>query len=410
MYIDELRVENYRCLGEVHLDNISPITVLVGRNNTGKSALLEAIALISTAGSGWQDTLGNDLIKSIISRRGGWEYSDYMIKLGEKNAKIKANGDKLGGMLNIWKDIDNVPELDASELSDIFSKYINNLSRQIRSSMMRGLPPFIENEENESLHLRGELLRKRELQLRSRIENIKKLIWEQIKISLVYNDSLSDKNQYAIIIGEQPSDFFEPYFRYGFIRTRPLLKSKSTGRSKTIFHLTPNIEYLNELKRRLAQSGELLNLIQKLREKIKYFRDLREMENKFFIFLKGLKRPVPLESMGDGFRAQLAIFAAIFTAEKGLVLMEEPEIRLHPGYMNSIADQIAETAIRGDIQYILSTHNLELIEFLLVRSSDYIKIVRMYRMEETSQIDYEVLTGKEAIDELEELKMDLRGI
>jgi AAA15 family ATPase/GTPase len=174
--------------------------------------------------------------------------------------------------------------------------------------------------------------------------------------------------------------------------------------------LTPSIQYLKELQRRLAKSGDLINLINMMRTRISYFTDIREVDENFLVFVKGLSRPFPLEAMGDGFRAKLAILSAIATVKRGVALMEEHEIRLHPGYMSLIANQIAETAVDGDIQYIISTHSLDFLEFLLEVNAELVKVVRMYREEGTSEIDYEVLDGKEALEELNVLKMDLRGV
>ena len=69
MLVNSISVRNYRGISNIELDAISPITVIVGRNNTCKSAFLEAFALGSTSKQGWVDTLGADLIERIINKR-----------------------------------------------------------------------------------------------------------------------------------------------------------------------------------------------------------------------------------------------------------------------------------------------------------------------------------------------------
>jgi predicted ATP-dependent endonuclease of OLD family len=114
--------------------------------------------------------------------------------------------------------------------------------------------------------------------------------------------------------------------------------------------------------------------------------------------------------MGDGFRAKLAILAGIATAKGGVILMEEPESRLHPGVMSSIADQIAQTASRKEVQYIISTHSSDFLEYLLHDASELTNVIRMYRIAEDGEADYEIMNGKEALEGLKDLQLDLRGV
>lgn len=38
-------IKNFRCFAELHLDNLERVNLIAGKNNTGKTALLEAIYL-----------------------------------------------------------------------------------------------------------------------------------------------------------------------------------------------------------------------------------------------------------------------------------------------------------------------------------------------------------------------------
>ena len=114
--------------------------------------------------------------------------------------------------------------------------------------------------------------------------------------------------------------------------------------------------------------------------------------------------------MGDGFRVKLWMLLAITSVKNGIIVMEEPENNLHPGYMSLIANQIVKTAAQGKIQYFISTHSMEFIQFLLEANSNLIKIVRLYRFEDEPEVDYEILDAKDALEEFQELQLDLRGI
>ena len=114
--------------------------------------------------------------------------------------------------------------------------------------------------------------------------------------------------------------------------------------------------------------------------------------------------------MGDGFRAQLAILSAISTIDKGVVIIEEPEIRLHPGYMASISNQIIKSSLERNIQYFISTHSTEFLEFILMDNPDIVNVTKLYLNENTGRFDYESMNGHEAYEKMDKLKIDLRGV
>lgn len=407
MQIEKLTVQNYRCIGRMTIDKLSPITVLVGRNNTGKSALLEAIALVSTAKSGWYDSLGDDLIEPILERRGGIEFADMMIKIGEQCAELKAEGRNIIETVQIAKSIDSLSgPLDSSIASKV-TEYVDKVASDYARSLIREISDLPESMKDET---RDEIYKE--------INSLGPSVWRAIKICLGYLDDRRQEIEYAVVLGEEWNEGLRRISRIVadrgmYARRIPgedTIRSSKQGESNTIFLLDPTVQYLKELQRRLARSGELLKLIEKMREKISYFSDIREVKNDFLVFIKGLDRPVPLAAMGDGFRAKLAILSAISTVEKGVVLMEEPETRLHPGYMSSVVSEIGKTAALGNLQFIVSTHSLEFLELMLEANAELVNIVRMYRLEDSAEIDYEVLAGKEALEDRRELELDLRGI
>ena len=63
-----LEIENYRGIRAAKLENFGDINVIVGKNNTGKSTILESIYLNVTAQD--LDLISNDPILFIFRRRG----------------------------------------------------------------------------------------------------------------------------------------------------------------------------------------------------------------------------------------------------------------------------------------------------------------------------------------------------
>ncbi|MCB1023263.1 MAG: AAA family ATPase [Acidobacteria bacterium] len=57
LILDSLAINNYRCFGNVSIENLGKVNLFLGKNNVGKTALLEALYLF--ANNGRQDTLAN---------------------------------------------------------------------------------------------------------------------------------------------------------------------------------------------------------------------------------------------------------------------------------------------------------------------------------------------------------------
>jgi energy-coupling factor transporter ATP-binding protein EcfA2 len=77
---------------------------------------------------------------------------------------------------------------------------------------------------------------------------------------------------------------------------------------------------------------------------------------------------VPASLAGDGIRLLLHLSFELATLPGGLVLMEEPEVHMHPGAIRQCARAIL-AAVRRKIQIVLTTHSLELIDALVAESS-----------------------------------------
>lgn len=79
-------------------------------------------------------------------------------------------------------------------------------------------------------------------------------------------------------------------------------------------------------------------------------------------------RSVPAALAGDGIRLVLRLALTLATRKEGLVLIEEPEVHLHPGAIWQAA-RVIVVAMRRGVQIVLTTHSLELIDALVAACS-----------------------------------------
>jgi energy-coupling factor transporter ATP-binding protein EcfA2 len=75
----------------------------------------------------------------------------------------------------------------------------------------------------------------------------------------------------------------------------------------------------------------------------------------------------PLATAGDGVRLLLRQSLELAAPAGGVILLEEPEVHLHPGAIRQSARAMLAAVARG-IQVIITTHSLELIDSLLSES------------------------------------------
>ncbi len=46
MIIEEIRIQNFKALEDIHLKNLPPLSVFVGKNGTGKTTLFRVFAFL----------------------------------------------------------------------------------------------------------------------------------------------------------------------------------------------------------------------------------------------------------------------------------------------------------------------------------------------------------------------------
>jgi len=80
-------------------------------------------------------------------------------------------------------------------------------------------------------------------------------------------------------------------------------------------------------------------------------------------------RSVPAVLSGDGVQSLIRLSLELAARPKGVVLVEEPELHQHPGALRQSARAIL-AAVRRDIQVILTTHSIELIDSLLSEATN----------------------------------------
>lgn len=162
----------------------------------------------------------------------------------------------------------------------------------------------------------------------------------------------------------------------------------------------------------LANHPSFLATIQYMKENLTDLVDIREAEDGMVVYMQGIEGEpftVPISSMGDGFKALASLIALIGSGIE-IMLLEEPEHNLHPGYLKLLAERVVEAS--GNVQFFINTHSQDLIKELVEsvkekEKLDQLVVVRLSRLGECTE--REVLVASDIDEELEQIKVDLRG-
>lgn len=270
MKLEEIEINNYRCIDHFKMDSIKPITIFVGRNNTGKSSLLESASLLCSGKNCWYDSIGDDLLKNIVERRGGVRNLKSMITIGESEAIIKGKINDNNGIVKISNNISNLEVDTVGKMNSKFEELKNSVIQYaIREQETREFTP-----ESERRRVPTEIIQKRILTL---FDDTKELT----NLFITYTDESS--TEFCIYLSNLLLERIQRYAGH-FLNIQSYTRSSLAQKSNILFMLNPSTSYLQELQKRLIISGELMKLIRRLRTDIPYFEDIRESDDQFYIF------------------------------------------------------------------------------------------------------------------------------
>ncbi len=168
--------------------------------------------------------------------------------------------------------------------------------------------------------------------------------------------------------------------------------------------------------RMMMEGGEEAkeSVIEVLRSEYSELRDLvtLRVHDEWVLHVVFRDRAVPYYVIGDGVRYALAYLMTVLTPKSTVLLMEEPELHMHPSLMRLVARSILRSFTERKNQVFISTHSLELIEALVEEATSLglgdsdLKIFRLRLVD--GVLGSEVYTLSEAREALEKLGWDLR--
>ncbi len=308
--LKNVSIQNYRLFEDLSINKLSRVNLIVGKNNVGKSSLLEALYLLVS-----QDS--PEVLLSLLEARGEFSYAG--------DTHYRSRGYDIAHLFFGHK-----LENKASIL--IQSKNLEPLGVKIT---------FIENVEQLSLFSPEEVPRRERGPAFLRLEYLA----TGRKIDLDIIDDLLDSRRQRMFRNQPFSQSNSNYittkgFDYGF-----LAKLWDT------ITLTP-------------KEDDVINMLQILEPDVERisFQSQKTSNSGILIRHTGQITPVPLGSMGDGMHRVLAIATALANSENGYLFIDEIDTGLHYRTITDLWDLIFKTAERLNIQVFATTHSSDCIE------------------------------------------------
>jgi AAA15 family ATPase/GTPase len=337
--IRNLTIKNFKAHKSIEMKELANVNILLGKNNSGKTAVLEALFFLSIPSS------PRDILVRLNELRGygmdedttevwdsifhNWDRTE-IIKIGSEEITDKSNDLKqnltvqpiVGSKLNYLH-----KEIGVIESSDLIKT--TGLLFSFKSSDGKTIVHEVNNLGTKVL--------------------LTDVPIQQISVVFISARGITDSNREAIRFSQL----------------------EISNRQNEIFDILKIIE--PNLKRLFVGATKKGSVI---------YGDI------------GIERPVPLPLMGDGILHAISIALAMLNSQNGLVLIDEIENGLHYSVLTDVWKMIFQTSLKLNVQVFVATHSDECIKAAYeavesLKCDDSLKLYRFDRTKDgTRVVDY----------------------
>lgn len=358
---ENLRIKNFRLFDDLEIGDLKRINLLAGRNNTGKTAVLEAMYLLAGAGT-------PNRVLEITGIRGIGETQ------GAAGRLPKTYWKPLFSKLNMLRPIEisgTHSDLDRIDLGIFLTRRgPTGVLEPYRPSTLQqdqGMPSVVQAAQVPDL---GEKL----------IDPwALHLLWERATEHKACNVRITDHSLEIV------STEFDIPFQAVFL-------SSGSGSSED------DAVRLGELRAR--KQGELLTkALQIVEPRLEGVESIYAGGTSMIWGDIGLPELTPLSAMGEGMRRIARIVLAMSVARGGIVLIDEIENGFHHTIMNKVWAVVEEAALQFDAQVIATTHSYECVMAAHEALRDEWRLHRLDRAKDGSSlcVTYDTETVEAAI-------------
>jgi AAA15 family ATPase/GTPase len=397
--ITDLNIHNFGCIKHLKLKP-KKITVIVGKNSTGKSTVLRAIRLLHR----------QEINRENLLRRGPEflsEVNRFSVYFGQDHAQISSQERNL----TIYPDLEHTSQEIVTKAREAINKKITSyFERTVKSAtqthkkMNQPDDDYLEYVKKAYEIFEFSVLKYSEgscIIYSSPRERDK--LFEQIGAVRIGSSFVSMwlDGQNGFPVEKSTIGNYRQCFYVGDSNTKEspfLTTTMITG--KKLFGKEVQNDHIIEVEKIVKTSGIVPNLERLEPEHILLKSDIGKIMR------------LPYENNGDGTNALIASISILLAAKNSILLLEEPENHLHPGFINQFIKNLFKFSYQLDNQIIITTHSYDLIlgvieQAEVTEKKDDVVIVRLNRTKDgITNEDY----GVDEAKEVDSIYSDLRGI
>jgi predicted ATPase len=399
-----IKLENIGPVADAKID-IGQITVIVGKNNVGKSFILKSIYSAFKALEMEEILLDEEIFRLKMLCR---KYVRFILHSVKERTEIDTDVELI---LSLTEEIYNAKdkEIIIELLDDLITK-TNNLNEKLlkdSSSILRRFTRISKelivelNKIKENINSLENFEYRIKKAWKILINDIfsgklKKVNAEIGKISANFEDviiSFSFDGDISIHTSEEfdkSRNFLKPIFIESpiLLEIRPFLASSYTYRrikSREIpIHIGSFFEYVETTARMNEYDDELF---EELREIIKGEVYYDDEKGKFYYVSEDYDTPFDVQNVASGIKAFgiLQLILKSGALENAIYFWEEPESHMHPEWQIKFAEVLAKIVKKGDNYVVLSSHSPFMVEILRVVAKENDINAKFYYLDETGK-------------------------
>jgi hypothetical protein len=341
LLLNDFRIAAFRGLANIGLEQLAKVNLLVGGNNSGKTSVLEALAVFAAP---------LDIAEwSNIARTREARH------LGAMGGTLSAV-DAIRWLFPFWPSggpgADAVPDLRYEMSMSATGRWrVHGLTAECIP--IRGFPPVAP----------GRVYRGRPVETDPTVEDEGWRISAQIEPSAT-SDGGPDEG-FAIELW--PATGFWRPDRRSSVRARAVMLAPYSHRSQPM-----------QLRRlsRLIEEGSKLQIMHLLRSFDPRISDLEIVTDRYtsspnIAVRREGSEVVPASVMGDGFRRALMIALAMTQARDGMLLIDEIETALHVSLLDKLFPWLIRACDDYNVQLFATTHSLEAVAAILASAPQH---------------------------------------
>ncbi|MFL5241497.1 MAG: AAA family ATPase [Gemmataceae bacterium] len=343
-----LIIKNFRCFAGLHLAHLDRVNLIAGKNNTGKTSLLEALCLHC----GPDDSL-----------------------LPTKIHEFRGIGDNVNAYSELW--------------NWLFIDKTQSIGIELTSQDDKGI--------YQTLEIQLTTVEK----ARAKNPNLHGVYASNPRapcLMLVYKGPEAFERR-VWVVGGQGEAWFDPVAAW---------KVPCVFISSGIPSSQMAVKFFSELDI-AKRADELLPALNVLEPRLKRLSTPQIGGQSEIHGDIGLNHLVPIPLMGEGIKRLLSILVSIFHVPGGVVLIDEVENGLHYSVMKDVWKAIALAARQMDVQVFATTHSYECIqaahEAFLASDNYDLRLFRLDRINDEIQVtNYDAETIGAAVDYYHEVR------